>query len=483
MVDVAPGTPGYEEHERRQSRDRVGGLRHLAGRKRLSIGTYAGTITPVNPRLLPRVLLAIIIAAYITIGVLYAALTPTWQVPDEPAHYNYIRALAEGRGLPVIESGDYDQAYLGRLTSDGFPPELSIASLEYEDHQPPLYYLLATPIYLLFNGALLPLRLVSVVFGAGLLVVAFGTVRTVFPAQPALALMAAAFIAFIPQHVAMTAGVNNDALAELAVGGTLWALAVYVGGGRDRPWSVGLLLTAALLTKTTAYVTVGVAVLAAAVRWRQERRTWKWAVGQLGWMLIPALLVSAPWFIRNGLTYGWRDPLGLARHNAVVEGQMRASEYLALYGWDGLLSRVVRFTFQSFWGQFGWMGVVLPARLYQALVLLSVLLAAGFLWWLFDRRRPRLTLPQRASLILLIASSTFTLLEFLGYNLTFVQHQGRYLFPALIPIGTAAALGLSRLTRVLPQRIRAWVMANFFAGLAVLDVYCLFAFIIPFLTR
>jgi hypothetical protein len=200
-------------------------------------------------------------------------------------------------------------------------------------------------------------------------------------------------------------------------------------------------------------------------------------------MLILALLVSAPWFIRNGLTYGWRDPLGLARHNAVVEGQMRASEYLALYGWDGLLSRVVHFTFQSFWGQFGWMGVVLPARLYQALVLLSVLLTGGFLWWLFDRRRPRLTLPQRASLILLIASSTFTLLEFLGYNLTFVQHQGRYLFPALIPIGTAAALGLSRLARVLPQRIRAWVMATFFAGLAVLDVYCLFAFIIPFLTR
>jgi len=430
-----------------------------------------------------RILLIAIVAAYVTIGVLYATLTPTWQVPDEPAHYNYVRALAEGRGFPVIEPGDYDQAYLGRLTSEQFPPELSIEPLEYEDHQPPLYYLLATPVYLFFGGAVVPLRLLSVLFGAGLLVVAFGTVRTVFPTRPELALIAAALIAFIPQHVAMTAGVNNDALAELVVGGTLWALAVYIGGGRGRPWPVGLLLATALLTKTTVYFVVGVAVLAVMIRWRQERRTWGWAVGQLAWMLVPALLVSAPWFIRNGLTYGWHDPLGLTRHNEVVEGQLRSADYLAEHGWGALLSGMIHTTFQSFWGQFGWMGVVLPARIYRGLALLSALLLAGFLWWLFDKRRPRLTSFQRASLSLLLVSAFLTLLEFLGYNLGFLQHQGRYLFPALISIGVAAALGVSTLTRILPRQARTWAIVAFFAGLAALDVYCLFKFIIPALTR
>jgi 4-amino-4-deoxy-L-arabinose transferase-like glycosyltransferase len=449
----------------------------------LSIRPCTGTIAPVNPRLVTRVLLAVIVAAYTTIGVLYAALTPTWQVPDEPAHYNYVRALAEGRGFPVMEPGDYDQDLLDQLRDQGFPPELSVEPLEYEDHQPPLYYLLATPVYLLFGGAVLPLRLLSVLVGAVLLVVAFRTVSAIFPARPELALMAAALIAFIPQHVAMTAGVNNDALTELVVGGTLWALAVYVGGGGDRPWPVGLLLAAALLTKVTAYMVVGVAVVAAVIRWRRERRTWRWAVGQLGWVLIPALLASAPWFIRNGRTYGWRDPLGGIRHNTVVEGQLRSSEHLALHGWGGLLSQMARTTFQSFWGQFGWMGVVLPARIYQALALLSLLVIVGFLWWLFTRRRPRLAPAQRASLILLFVSSLFTMLEFLVYNLTFVQHQGRYLFPALIPIGTAAALGLSTLSQVLPQRVRAWATVALFTGLATLDVYCLFKFIIPFLAR
>ncbi|MCP4536015.1 MAG: DUF2142 domain-containing protein [Chloroflexi bacterium] len=432
-----------------------------------------------------RVLLVIIIATYIVIAILYAALTPIWQVPDEPAHYNYIRALAENLTIPIIEPGDYDQSYISQLTTERFPPELTIESVAYEDHQPPLYYVLATPIYWIFDGAVLPLRLLSVLLGAGLLVVAFGTVRTVFPERPELALMAAAFIAFIPQHVAMMSGVENDALGELIAGSTLWALVVYVGGNgkRESPWPIGLLLAMALLTKATVYFVVGVAALAVIVRWRQERQTFKWAIGQLAWMFVPTLLLSLPWFIRNGLTYGWMDPLGMAQHNAVVEGQMRTSEYLAFYGWPAYWERAWSFTFNSFWGQFGWMAVVLPTRFYQALLLLSILLAIGFLWWLFDRRRPKLIPAQRAGLTLFLAAALFTLLEYLGYNLTFVQHQGRYLFPALIPIGTAVALGLGTLTGLLPQRIRSGTMVALFAGLAALDVYCLFKFIIPFLAR
>jgi len=432
---------------------------------------------------LSHVLLVTIVVVYVAIGALYAGFTPPWQVPDEPAHYNYIRALAEGKGFPVIEPGDYDPEYLEQLKAEHFPPQLSVAPVEYEDHQPPLYYLLAVPLYLLFDGALLPLRLLSVLIGAGLLAVVFGVVRAIFPTRPELALIAAAFVAFIPQHVAMTAGVENDALAELVMGGALWALAIYVGGGCKRPWPIGLLLAAALLTKLTVYAALGVAALALLLRWRQERRTYKWMLGQLAWMFLPALLLAAPWFIRNGLTYGWLDLTGGAHHNAVVAGQMRSGEYLVLHGWGGLLSRMARWTFQSFWGQFGWMGVVLPTRIYQALALLSVLLLAGFLWWLFEKRRPRLTATQRTALLLLLAAFLLVLLEYLGYNLTFLQHQGRYLFPALIPIGTAVALGISKWADCLPRQMRPWAVGLFFAGLAAFDVYCLFRFIIPALTR
>ena len=166
----------------------------------------------------------LVIVVYVLVATLYAIYTPLWQVPDEPAHYNYVRALAEEGRFPIIEPGDYDQAYLTRLTTEKFPPGLSIRPLEYEDHQPPLYYLLATPAYRLFAGRVLPIRMLSVLFGIGLLIAAFQTVRTLFPQQPGLAVLTASFIAFIPQHVAMSAGINNDLLAECVVASTLWAL-------------------------------------------------------------------------------------------------------------------------------------------------------------------------------------------------------------------------------------------------------------------
>jgi 4-amino-4-deoxy-L-arabinose transferase-like glycosyltransferase len=427
------------------------------------------------------VLLGVVVAAYFTLGVLYAVFTPIWQAPDEPAHYNYVRSLAEGEGFPVLEPGDYDDEYISQLTTEGFPPELSVEPLEYEDHQPPFYYLLSVPLYLLFDGAVLPLRLLSIVLGTGTLVAAFGTVRAISPNRPALALFATGLIAFVPQRLALSAAVNNDALAELVVACTLWAAALYVQGRNERPWLLGLLLGLALLAKTTAYVAAGVAILALVLRWRRESRSIRWALRQTCWMLAPALILAGPWFVRNALTYGWLDPLGLARHTAVVEGQQTTGEFIADNGWDGLTSRFVTWTFQSFWGRFGWMAVFLPAWVYKSLALFSALVVAGFFWWLLDRRRPRLGSQQRRLMLLLLGSAAFTLLGYLWHNVTYLQHQGRYLFPALVPIATAAALGLGRLAEALPARVRPLAAAALPGGLILLDVYALFWVIVPIL--
>jgi hypothetical protein len=260
-------------------------------------------------------------------------------------------------------------------------------------------------------------------------------------------------------------------------------LIAYVGGGQDRPWAIGVLLGSVLVTKTTAYVVFGVALVGVGLRWSRERRTLRWTLAQLGWMFVPALLLAAPWFLRNAWTYGWRDPLGLTRHNAVVVGQPRSAEWLAQYGWGGLLTRMVRTTFQSFWGQFGWMGVVLPTRLYVGLGLLSLALLVAFAGWWLDARSSAMSPHQRDGLILLAASLALTVLAFLWYNLTFIQHQGRYLFPALLPLGTMTALGLERWLCLLPESVRVWAWRVFFAAFALFDVYCLYRFIIPALTR
>ncbi|MCS7282349.1 MAG: glycosyltransferase family 39 protein [Anaerolineae bacterium] len=398
-----------------------------------------------------RVAFWMFLAGYLVLGTLFALYTPPWQVPDEPAHYNYIRALATERALPVIEPGDYDQEYLSRLTALRFPPGLSIAPLRYEDHQPPLYYLLAVPVFLLFGGALLPLRLFSLFLGALLLVVIYRLTCDLFPDPtapslsrssvpwfprfPFLPLAAVAWAAFLPQHLAIAAGVNNDILAELLLTLSLW-LALRPD---PRPWTLGIVLGLCMLTKTTAYVALPVALLAL---WWPRRGSPRAALAQTGRVLLAALILAGPWLIRNISLYGWMDPLGLARHNAVVVGQPRTEEWLAQMGPTAFALAFLRTTFQSFWGQFGWMGVPMHPPVYLALAGISLLLLVGLLGWTLDRRRPRLSAFQRRGLVLLTLSATLTSASYIWYNLTFVQHQGRYLFPAIAPMAVGFALAL-----------------------------------------
>lgn len=69
-----------------------------------------------------RIAFAIVLAVYLALAAQYAALTPDWQAPDEPAHYNVVRQIAQGGALPQLEPGDYDQAFLEQVVGAGFPP-------------------------------------------------------------------------------------------------------------------------------------------------------------------------------------------------------------------------------------------------------------------------------------------------------------------------------------------------------------------------
>jgi len=419
-----------------------------------------------------RILLLFIILGYLAAGVCYAHFTPAWQAPDEPAHYNYVRYLVEESRLPVLQMGDYPHDYLEEIKAQRFPPEMSIHPLRYEFHQPPLYYLLASVAYRLTGGSLLALRLLSVLLGGGLLAAAWALVRAIFPERPALALGTTAFVAFLPMHLAMASAVNNDALAELLLAASFLGLVRYLRAEETGPLRVaglGLLIGLALMTKFSALIVVPMAlvVILIAPRSKGER------TGDGLLILGLAGLVLLPWLVRNHSTYGGLDLLGLARHNQIVVGQPRTAEWLAEMGWSGLFQAFSQTTFQSFWGQFGWMGVLLDSRLYLLLKLLSGLVILGALVFVVRNLRPasqghlllRPRPPQWWLLGLLSLWLVFTFLSYLWYNLQFVQHQGRYLFPALIPLGLVFAIGLSEVL----AHPRAWLMA----GLCLLGVLLL----------
>lgn len=444
-----------------------------------------------------KLALAFVVLVYLCVGALYAIKTPDWQVPDEPAHYNYVRQLAEGRGLPALELGDYDQGYLDLLRSERFPPELSVEVVEYEDHQPPLYYVLSAPLYRVFDGALTPLRLFSVVLGAGVVLLAFAVATTVFPDAPLLALGTAAFVAFLPQHVAMMAGVNNDGLAELLIGVVLWMSVRWVRKPTSGRWLVGLgvALGLGLVTKTTFVPIAPVVALAVFVAWWRDPdtagvplagRPWRELLRALALVFAPAALIAAPWWIRNLSLYGGLDVYGLANHDAVVLGQPRTADWIRDYGLGAWLERGITFTFQSFWGQFGWMGVLMPTWLYRALALWSGALVAGFLVWLRGAaaREPRSDTrhaTRDAQLLVLATTAPWVALAYAYYNRTFVQHQGRYLFPALIPIALGVALATDALLRLVrgPERPRSLAFFTPYLAMVALDLYALWRLILP----
>lgn len=522
-----------------------------------------------------RIVLSIILLVYILTGALYAVRTPKWQAPDEPAHFNYIRTIGETGTLPILQQGDYNQDYLEQIKAAKFPPGMTVDNIRYESYSPPLYYLAATPVFLAasmggIDAQVLALRMFSVLLEVLVLLLAYRIVSEIFPGDRVLPLAAVGLLATIPMHVAITASIGSDAAGELVVALILFlAVRRIKGEVTDRRFVIigGILFGAALLTKTTAYLTGAVVLVVtelAFTRWGDKfSRRWlpdaatvstdgdkslrglvlleaispvatrsptaeedcfaKPArndlavrlddtpvpppslspsrvlvrggedegsmsstalvsgaayVRQMVALFAISLVIASPMFVRNMITYGMGDPLGLARHDAVVAGQPTTAQIIAQYGWRRVLTDGVTVTFRSFWGQFGWMGVLMNDRVYLLLLALTVVAVAGLGLYVIRvfRRRDLLDWTQWWSILLCAVLILAGLAAYIGYNFKFYQLQGRYLFPAIIPIALFLVIGAREL---LPRAYAHWILALLYLAMVGLDIAALFLYIIP----
>ncbi len=410
--------------------------------------------------------LGLILAVYFALGFLFAWQTPPWQAPDEPAHYNYVRHLAEGRGLPELKLGDWDAAYLDFLKANRFPAGADISPIRYEFHQPPLYYLLLTPVYLAAGGSLLVLRLTSLAIGAAAVVGVYLAARRLCPAEAGVALGAAGVAAALPQNLAVLGSVNNDALAEAVASALLvWGL-VGLTGRRTAGWALagGLLAGIGLLTKTTVYPLVALAVLLPLAPEPKAGGPARLRIFAL--MAGVALLVGGWWFIRNAAVYGGLDIFGLGRHDQVVVGQLRTGPLSPRLALEWSLT-----AFRSFWLQLGWMGVPAEDWVYGLLGAVTFLSLGGLVLLARDSGFPR----PAPTLVWLGLAAALVVAQFAAYNLQFYQPQGRYLFPAM----TVWAVGLAAgFRRALAPELRGWWVLP--AVLAALSIWAIIRYI-PFL--
>ena len=210
-------------------------------------------------------------------------------------------------------------------------------------------------------------------------------------------------------------------------------------------WQLGLIVGLALLTKITIYFLAGLAPLAIWLKWRRERKPTQALLRSLLIFALVAGLMGGLWWLRNIAVYGFPDFLGLAAHDAVVADQPRTADFIAQRGMNAYLSGMLNTTFKSFWGQFGWMALpldnVLGGWIYRGFALLALAGLSGLL--LASHPRPSAPDSQRmpaAVLLLLLTAILLVALQFIYYNIEFQQWQGRYLYPALIPIACLLTL-------------------------------------------
>ncbi|HEY0582189.1 MAG TPA: glycosyltransferase family 39 protein [Chloroflexota bacterium] len=375
--------------------------------------------------------------------------------------------VAETAGLPELKAGDWNLPLLERLKNGTLQPGDDVRAIQYESWQPPLFYLLAAPVYKLGPGdtpghttaAVFRLRLLDIVLGALTLGVAYLVGREVL--SPRLATGVPLTLVGVPMFTSVSAAISADPLANLLAGTLVLLLVRRLGQPRDATlrWllPLGLLLGLGLLTKLALAIFVPLALGVLAVRATRPLRA-------ALLLLVVTGLTSAPWLFHQVTTYGWLDPLATNRHAAVVLDQQRFPGLSPAYLLD-----FATVTFHSFWAQFGWMGVVAPERLYWVYGLWTAAAAIGLVraWSsLFCQPAWRL-------LLLTVAAAVVALI---GYNLTFLQFQGRYLFTALVPIGALLVAGWAAW---LPRPTRAWGVLLIGVLLVGLNAYALTRVLVP----
>ncbi len=409
----------------------------------------------------------ILLVAFGLLSIAYSLATPLFEAPDEDLHFFYIKRLADGDGLPVL-----DPANPGPWAQEG--------------GQPPLYYALGALLirsidtsgvesdlklnpHANLGNPLQPgnknrwihtpaerwpwrgwvwaahlLRFGSIVLGLGSVYLAYRLACLVFPAQPLLSLCAAALLAFLPQFLFLSASISND---NLIIFLSLLVLLLLARGLTDvRPGdqtqtpaveqaqprvkvspttrmglALGLVLGLAALSKLSG---LGLLILTAVIwlwqGWRRGR--WRQEAFSLAVAGLIVLLLAGWWYLRNWRLYG--DPTGLQPFLAIVGPR---PEPLTL----GALAAEFQGLRISLFALFGWFNLLLPAWFYRLWDIFLLLAGGGLLLFVWRRRRAALSeahLAERAGLLLLWL--LISLVSLWRWTSLTPGSQGRLLLPA-----------------------------------------------------
>jgi hypothetical protein len=405
--------------------------------------------------------LFLIVAAFASLSALWALRIPIPTFPpNQWSHYN----PDEWNHVAVI-------AYMA--THRKLPPY----SIDYPTTiHPPAYHALGAVVYAAAlpligrDGAVLLLRLLSGVMGAGVVWLVYRAARRLM-SHPA-ALLAAGVVAGVPMFVSLSAAVTNENLSTLAAAGALYTIVAGLSGGFDtrRVAALSVWASVGLTAKVTCLGLLPAAFFA--LWWAGRKRGLPVAAitRQMSTVLIVCALASGWWFVRNHILYG--DPLRAAVSIRLWHPVHPSyADYAARYGtpaWQHA-AYIAAWAWTSFWGFFDALRCPLPIPLYLLLACVEAAVGIGLLriW------RAGQVQGHRAAFVWVVALlAAFVTAVFYQFNWQLFTPQGRYFFPLLLPFGVLMAAGWRAL---FPSRLRGVASAALLSGLLLLNLYTLAA--------
>ena len=317
--------------------------------------------------------------------------------------------------------------------------------------------------------------------------------RVAFPSRPALAVGAAAFVAFNPNFLHLAASINNDVPAAFFGALVLLASARILRDGSTRRGA--LFLSAALglglMTKTNTGALLLPGLLAIGLRlWidRDWRAAWQAAAIVVAGMVV----LDGWWFARNQVLYS--DFTGTADYIALWRGEADQARLFR-----EMLSNLP-YAWTTVWGRFGYGQAPLPDWVYRAGAALLAAAGAGWVVGMLARRdsiansEPAIERGKGSGVrgwvqwAVLVAALVASLAAWVVLMVTIpATANARMIFAAFPALGLLTAGGLAGWARLARPARRdaseAWIAAAMSAGLFALALYALFGFLRPAFAR
>ena len=455
--------------------------------------------------------------------IIFVLAFPAFTGHDEVAHYAYLRVFASEGRVPKIPDLDVWQARYGAGTDTGedrvpgelyrycryftldwycdptdarfgrigptavtYSGEFYPSGWIYTANHPPLYYAVMTPVYLLTESAspatqLYVLRLAAVPFGLLTVLLAFLTIRIVFPTDRFLMVVVPTFVAFQTQVSYEAAMLNNDVL-----GITTYSLVLYliVRGIRDRfpkrlCLMLGVALGLAMLTKSTALTAVGISGLAIMLRMGVKDLRGLLERGVL--VGLPLAVLVAPWYVFLYATYG----------NFSALEQVKALQYWndggqSFFGMLGDRDFAEK-RFSETWGEFGWRRIPFDGTMMWVIGLPLLIALVGLVLYAITVARGRAASDsdlverpndwQKLSIFMMLVTCVVAYLAIIQFGTEFELTQARYYFPVVNAVAILLALGLRTL---IPFRFHPYGQGAVLAGMVLLNTMIFTQYVIPY---